>query len=206
MLTAAPSVAWVRFEPTLHSHPKLLSLSDGAFRLWTAAISYSVANLTDGALPSIATPRHPLRLSLGLTPSRFKRYVDELYAAKLFEPDARRGVITIHDFLDFQPTRADVERERASNRDRQKRWRTVHNFGDNRPDNASRNGGRDASVTEPVRTILEPPNPPLPLPSRRGGRRSAPPRRSRDVEPCPLCGLTGVHESGCPAAEIGDEK
>lgn len=143
-----------RFEPTLHSHPKLVALSDQAFRVWACSVSFSLANLTDGALPDMQTARNPLRLSLGMTPRSFQKVAQELITAGLWEANGRG--LRVHDYEDYQPSKREVEDEREANRERARRWR------EKRGANVVSNDVSTDQVTKPVRPSVRtsPPYPP----------------------------------------------
>ncbi len=143
---------WVRFDDDFPDHWKIEPLSDGAYRLHTTAIFRSSKWLTDGYLPKN-------RLDL-VAPRRMKRpgkYVTELETAGLWEP-AEDGWM-LHDFLDYQPSKAQVTAERKKTAERQKRWRERH--AETRDDSVSHggsngvtNGGSNAAPTRP-----DPPRP-----------------------------------------------
>ena len=101
-------MAWVRIEDTFPEHPKVETLSDGAFRLYVKALCYANRNLTDGHLPAIAVqamggPHH-------------KRSAQSLVMAGLWE--VVRGGFAVHDYLLFQPTRESVLKRRERDRNR----------------------------------------------------------------------------------------
>lgn len=91
----APLPDWFRLDMGFPEHPKVLKISDRAFRFFVAAIAYSTRNLTDG-LVDFPTVKH-----LGFT----RKTALELEAVCLFDP-APEGW-RIHDFLDYQPSRQD---------------------------------------------------------------------------------------------------
>jgi hypothetical protein len=106
-------VPWVRFDDQFPIHRKVGGLSDAAFRLHVEAIFWCARNLTDGFVATedvlaMATARRPLRL------------VPELVArGNWVEVD---GGWQIHDYLEYQPSKAKVERERKQKAERQQRW------------------------------------------------------------------------------------
>jgi hypothetical protein len=106
---------WVRFDDQFPIHRKVEGLSDAAFRLHISAIFWCARNLTDGLVPvediDSATPRKMRR------PGKF---IAELVGRGLWiEVD---DGWQIHDYLDFQPSREKVERERKAKAERQQRW------------------------------------------------------------------------------------
>lgn len=98
-------MTWVRLDDNFPDHPKVLGLSDAAFRVEVAGICYAGRYLTDGWVPAPGT----------------KRLADELVKAGLWLPDG--SGFQLHDFLDYQESRA--EAQARSERARQaalRRW------------------------------------------------------------------------------------
>lgn len=157
---------WVRFDDQFASHRKVTRLSDAAFRLHVSAVFWCARNLTDGAVPEVDVENVCARVR---SPQKF---VTELVRQGLWHetgavcdspdcpahPDnAGSNAVTangetgwlIHDYLEYQPSKARVERERESNASRQKRWREQQK---NR--NAVTNGGSNAvSNSAPARPV-----------------------------------------------------
>ena len=109
-------MAWFKLDDSTYDHPKIVQLSDGAFRLWIKAGIYSARHLTDG----MVTPA-----TLRVLQAR-QRHCDELWSAGLWEP-VTDGGYRIHDWHDYQPTREDVMRKRELARQRIARWRENNN-------------------------------------------------------------------------------
>jgi hypothetical protein len=103
---------WVRIEEKALTHPKILRLSDGAFRFWVAGLAHCQQHLTDGAIPSAM-----MRTLVAMTGRRVKELVD---AGLWLEID---GGYQVHDYLQHNESRAVVlaKREAAKNRMRSKR-------------------------------------------------------------------------------------
>lgn len=120
---------WVRLEDHVDEHPKIAAASDGAFRLWVNALAYANRSLSDGFIPA------PMirRLSTAHKP---EKDAAELVKLGLWEV-ADDGWL-IHDFHDYQPSKADVLEERRKTAERVKNWR-------NRRKDAASN-----AVTNPV--------------------------------------------------------
>jgi hypothetical protein len=96
-------VTWVRLDDHFADHPKILGLSDGAYRAFVDGLCYASRYLTDGHIPTAAVKtitRHKLRP------------VAELIEAGLWEQNGS-GVI-VHDYLEFQPSRSTVEANRKA--------------------------------------------------------------------------------------------
>ena len=97
---------WIRFEDNFAEHPKVLAISDAAFRLYVRAIGYCSRHLTDGAV-SVAAAQ-------SLAKASTKRLSAELVKARLWTV-TDEGYL-IHDYLEYQPSRLDtleLRRKRA---------------------------------------------------------------------------------------------
>ena len=125
-------MTWVKLDDAFGDHPKILGLSDSAFRLHVLSLCYCARYLTDGNVPSAFLRGHGAD-------------VDELWHAGLwFQGD---DGFEIHDYLAYNPSREDVrhERERVAERQRRFRGRT------NAESNGSSNGkGNGVTNTVPV--------------------------------------------------------
>ncbi len=103
---------WFKLDDSTYDHPKIVQVSDGAFRLWITAGLYCARHLTDGII----------------SPGTLKvlqakgRHCDELWSAGLWERIPEGGY-RFHDWHDYQPTREDVQRPREIDRQRKKSWR-----------------------------------------------------------------------------------
>ena len=94
-------MTWVRLDDQFGEHPKIVGLSDRAFRAHVTGLLYCGRYLTDGRLPR------------GVLPPA--RALAELVAAGLWTANGT-GEYSIHDYLEYQPTREQVEREIAQKR------------------------------------------------------------------------------------------
>lgn len=104
---------YLNMDDNFADHPKVDGLSDGAFRLHVSAMCYAAKHKTDGAIPPERIPR--------LMP-RFKQtYVTELIKAGLWvqHDDGQR----IHDYLDWNKSRAWWEKEKKEGAERQRKSR-----------------------------------------------------------------------------------
>lgn len=101
---------WIRFEDNFPEHPKVLGISDGAFRLHVRAIAYCSRHLTDG----VVSPAAVRSLSGG----RAARLTSELVSARMWTVTDHGWLI--HDYLEYQPSRAETEERRKADRDRKK--------------------------------------------------------------------------------------
>lgn len=112
-------MTWIKLEDKAPRHPKVAGLSDKAFRVWVTSMCYSSEFLTDGILP----PAYLLTVKQAIQ--------DELVAARLWDrvklPEQSGGavVLSIHDYLGHQTSKASVERKKETNRSRQSRHRNA---------------------------------------------------------------------------------
>jgi len=87
---------FLRLDVLFATHPKVVELSDRAFRAYVSGLCYSAQHLTDGAIPAT---------TVRLLSTR--RTASELIDAGLWDQNGS-GVV-VHDFLDWQESRAEVE-------------------------------------------------------------------------------------------------
>jgi len=97
-------MAWVRIHDGALTHPKLVGLSDKAFRLWVWGLCYCQMHLTDGVIPAAAIPP-PARTATVLT------------LAKLWDAKDDGG-FTVHDYLDWNDSKAYVTKRRTEAKER----------------------------------------------------------------------------------------
>ena len=106
---------WFKVDDGLHSHPKPRRAGLAAMGLWTVSGSWSAQHAQQGFVPEWFVSSWPSG----------RRRAQELTAAGLWCPGDREGVAGwwFHDWEHFQPTRAEIEREREASRERQRRFR-----------------------------------------------------------------------------------
>lgn len=119
-------MSWFKVDDGLWGSPKWIGLPAGARALWVTAGSYCMDQLTDGRVPERV---------LGLLGGR-RRDADALVKAGLWERDVEGWLF--HDWSAYQPSREQVEAERAAARERQRRARE-------RASSARRAAGESAS-------------------------------------------------------------
>lgn len=103
---------WFKVDDSFHSHPKALATDPAALGLWVLAGSWSSAHLTEGFVRDDVLPR--------LLPDAAE-LAKKLVASGLWK--RVRGGYQFHDWLDKNPSRQAVEKDRAGKAARQKRWR-----------------------------------------------------------------------------------
>ena len=107
-------MTWIKLDDSLPNNPKILPLSDGAFRLYIEGLCYANQYLTDGYLANAVLIR------LDQNSNR-----DELVWAKLWI-ESEDGIF-INDYTEHQSSKADVEAKKEQVRDRVQRFRTKSN-------------------------------------------------------------------------------
>lgn len=128
---------WVRFDDQFPLHRKVQPLSDAAYRLHSEAIHWCARNKTDGFVPAedvsvVSTVRRP------------SKFIPELVKRGLWiEVD---DGWEIHDFLEYQPSKAKVEREQKQKAERQARWKA----GKSKRGDASLDASKDAAPSRPA--------------------------------------------------------
>lgn len=98
---------WVKLDDNFADHPKVVGLSDRAFRTYIRVLCYVSRHLTDGLVPP------------GMETTFGRRDLDELHAAGLL--DATAGAYSVHGYLDYNPSREKVTAEREAARRRKDR-------------------------------------------------------------------------------------
>ena len=114
-------MAWTKLDDHFHSNPKIQGVDDGAFRLYVNALNWSVANLTDGYIPT----EEVRALARVAHRGAYHRRARALVTAGLWistEKAGQRGYL-IHDFDHYQPTKAQVAQGREAARLRKQKSR-----------------------------------------------------------------------------------
>lgn len=150
---------WVRLDDRFPTHRKVALLSDRAFRLYVSALCWSSENLTEGHISD-------RELTLVARVRGTKTAATELVTAQLWEREDDGYVI--HDFLEYNPSRARVKEDRERNsarqqafRDRKRAARDDVEQADDDESNAPRNGVTDPPRNAPSNAA---PSPTRPLP------------------------------------------
>lgn len=101
-------VLWVRVDTKFPQHPKIVGLSDGAFRDLIEMITWSKAQGTDGVIRESVAVKF------------WERSLGELCTNDVAEPslrkDSTQGVYILHGYLDMQESTEDAERRKERNR------------------------------------------------------------------------------------------
>jgi hypothetical protein len=164
-------MAWIRIDDHFDEHPKLAKAGPLGWALWMAGLAYCNRNLTDGFIPwAIARrlvnweflgeddgdPRgrkvYSVSITCGMAGDDVTNalVIDRLVDAGLWvEVD---GGFQIHDYDQYQPSKEQVQAERAANAKRQADWkarRADGNKGGNSVSNAVSNGVNNRPLTSP---------------------------------------------------------
>ncbi len=107
-------MAYLNLDDNFADHPKVDRLSHGAFRLHVAGMCYAAKHLTDGRIPHDRVPR----LITGYRPGM----LTELLAGNLWTDVVDE--YQIHDYLDWNKSRAWWLEKRERDTKRQAEWRT----------------------------------------------------------------------------------
>jgi hypothetical protein len=108
---------WFRLDDSFHSHPKVIAAGNEAIGLYVRCGTHAAQHLTDGFVG-----RNIVTLYGG------DDLAAVLVSTKLWH--RARGGWTIHDYLDYNPSREQVERERKEARERMRRRRSSRSTDD----------------------------------------------------------------------------
>lgn len=114
---------WGKIDDNFFSHPKVLAAGTLACGLMIKAISYSSHYLTDGFIA-----REAISSLISDTDDPIS-IAERLVKVRLFE--RVEGGYQIHDYLEYNPSKEEVERERGLTRKRQADYRSNHSLDDN---------------------------------------------------------------------------
>lgn len=144
-------MTWARLDDMFPWNRKIRRLSDAAFRVHTTGIVACARDLTDGLIRQDDIDDFPPQRTLD-------KGLRELVDRGLWE--VVEGGWRIHDYLDYNPSKVDVEAERAAARERQRKRRLARAGVTDEPDVT-----RDSRVTHGVVT-RESQTPSQPVPTR----------------------------------------
>jgi len=187
-------MAWVRIHDGAMSHPKVLALSDRAFRVWVNGLSYCQMHLTDGFIPKAAA---------GIVGTTVKS-VSELCSVLLWE--ASGDGWQVHDYLHWNDSREVIRGKRDSAADRKAKWLERTRL-ERVPE---RVGNTEVGTTPtPLHATSTKKNPPTPHADARGARITRAERtRAKEVlrirfGACKHDPTCGSHEA-CLVAVVGE--
>lgn len=170
-------MTWVKLDDGTPLHPKILSLSDGAFRLWINGLAFANRATTDGEIDGalVQTLDHRRAWS----DRQIRGFAAELERAGLWIRDGKSGKtgeksvpsVKIHQYAEYQEEalKDSVEERRRAARERKREQRKREKQGKSPPRHAvtprdiERDTERDKS--RPVTRESQPPVPSRPVPS-----------------------------------------
>jgi hypothetical protein len=172
---------WFRLDDSFHSHPKVIAAGNEAVGLFVRCGTYAAEHTTDGIIAEEIAELY------GASATGSRRNPGTGKPETLAETLVRTGLWhrvrrgwTIHDYLDYNPSKKAVEKERKAAADRQRRRR---NGTSSRRDSRGDNGVSHATPTRRVgRTESHPPDPP------RSDARAGPPGSPAVAARPPWCG------------------
>jgi hypothetical protein len=102
-------MTWVRIDENFPEHPKTMAAGDDAAWWFVCALAYCNRQLTDGLIPAATVRRltnhkHPIALAMKLVEVGLLERTDDGFM--------------VHDFLNYQPSKASVEDDRRKARER----------------------------------------------------------------------------------------
>lgn len=111
-------MSWIRLSDDYIDHPKFVALSASAFRLWHEGMAYCRKHRTDGVLlrPIVFTFRYYKAPRVAELTTPYEAGKHPLWHV------TSTGFL-VHDFFDWNDSRAEEEAEKGRNRDRQRRRR-----------------------------------------------------------------------------------
>ena len=115
---------WVKLDDGFADHPKVIQLNPLAVTMQVRALCYASRHLTDGFIPAGAVPQLLAgfeRVIMRDTPDDGRSARDVDWAGLMVEAglwDRVEHGYLVHDFLDYNPSKSDVLKERKKTRDR----------------------------------------------------------------------------------------
>ena len=107
-------MTWIKIDDSFPNHPKVIGLSDKAFRIHITGLCYCGTYLTDGYVPMTAVAKWA---------DENMDVIVSLVVAGLWIEDVSNNGFRIHDYLAHQTSKQQVEDKRGALRERQKRYR-----------------------------------------------------------------------------------
>lgn len=166
-------MTWVRKDDQMPIHRKVAPLTDAAYRLNDEAICWSSRNLADGRisvddLAGISKRGKP-NLAAELVRRGLWHEAGHVCPSPTCPPSGPDGWV-IHDYLEYNPSKEKVLRERDAKAERQRRWIDAKK---GRKD-ATKDATRDASQDTPLTHAQRDANPAPPRPEESGAGGPAP--------------------------------
>jgi len=118
-------MTWSKFDDAAPKNPKAVAAGNDAWALWAAAIMYCNRHLTDGfvSLAALAADCLPVPIST----QQARRLAERLCDLRV-RPDGLGlfertdgGLYKVHDFLEWNPSKSEVEAQRKADRERKRK-------------------------------------------------------------------------------------
>jgi hypothetical protein len=126
-------MAWIKLDDGFPENPKVMGLSDRAFRLHVTALCHCGKHLTDGAI----TAKRVGKLAQLIELRRWSTVVTELVTARLWK-ETDNGW-QIKDYTEYNLSKAEVDAVREKARERQRQFRLKRQPKSNDVTNGERN-------------------------------------------------------------------
>lgn len=128
-------ITWFKIDDAFYSHPKVIAAGNAAVGLFVRLGAYSSQHLTNGVIPA--------RIVHSFGTNRERKALETV--GLIVRENS--GDYRIPDFLDYNPSAAKVQADRAATAERVRKWRET-----NSPRNAVTNSvGNGVSNTAPTR-------------------------------------------------------
>jgi hypothetical protein len=121
-------MGWVRVSDDFYDHERFADVGPLGMSVWLVGLAYCNRNLTDGRIPRAAAYRLLHFGGIGILEGNYGGHdasiqdgIAELVEAGLWIED-RRGY-NVRDYLDYQPSRDQVEEKRKHNAFRQSQFK-----------------------------------------------------------------------------------
>jgi hypothetical protein len=114
---------WVKLDDHFADHPKILEAGPVAGFVFIAGLCYANRHLTNGFIPTTAVTSLVKRNGVNVA-----QISQRLCSVGLWAETTKKETrgYQIHDYLEFQPSRASVIKARKTNAKRQAAWRKQH--------------------------------------------------------------------------------
>jgi hypothetical protein len=104
-------MSWARIDDQMAFHPKMVKAGNEAVGAWARMIAYASAHLTDGFVPR----------DVALAIAGSKKLLDKMVTDRLLDADG--DDYRVHNFLDWNPSGADVKAKRDREREKKDQQR-----------------------------------------------------------------------------------
>ena len=169
-------MTWVRLDDHFDEHQKLVEVGPLGLALWTVGLAYCNRNLTDGVIPWAAARKllswdflgvpeeggRRRRYAISTTTGMVGEDVESDFVINLLVSTGLWEVLDdggyyVHDYDQYQPSKAEVLAEREKTRERQQRFRSGKRNGvTNAVSNAGGHGVSNGHVTLPPVPVPDP--------------------------------------------------